>query len=527
MYSILYVDDEEALLELGRTFLELDGTMTVGTVASAREALEQIASNPPDAVISDYQMPEMDGIEFLKAVRSRFGDLPFILFTGRGREEVVIEAINNGVDFYLQKGGEPGSQFAELAHKVRMAIDRRKTKADTRSARPIFNKAIFDSVPGILYLYDSDGRLVRWNKNHETVTGYSGAELAGRYVLDWFPDPADKETIRERRGPSRYGTGRHPREANLATRSGTRIPFLFTARRLEIGGRIYFTGIGIDITRTAESRRGAPCKRGEVPGDLRAEFRPDLCRGQRTASSPMSPLPLTRILGYTPEEVIGKPGPCSFIEEDLPKIRQGRMVKEQGGSFENFEIRCKTKRRLPCRAGPPGNSHCQGRGIPGPAGDRPGRDRAAKGGGGTGRERGALPDPGRAQPWTWRSWNRTAGLCSATRRMTAMTGYEPDRDPGNAHHRSHCTGRPCPGRGPVRPLGLRGRKSPIPMNFPFSMRMGPAGCRSSSRSGRHLPQPPGKYRDHPRCHPGAGPGAGTPGERENSTARLPTACRIT
>ena len=63
-------------------------------------------------------MPEMDGIAFLKAVRQRYGDVPFILFTGRVREDVVIEAINNGVDFYLQKGGEVKAQFAELSHQI-------------------------------------------------------------------------------------------------------------------------------------------------------------------------------------------------------------------------------------------------------------------------------------------------------------------------------------------------------------------------------------------------------------------------
>ena len=51
-------------------------------------------------------------------------DIPFILFTGRGREEVVIEAINNGVDFYLQKGGDPKAQFAELGHKIKKAVNK-------------------------------------------------------------------------------------------------------------------------------------------------------------------------------------------------------------------------------------------------------------------------------------------------------------------------------------------------------------------------------------------------------------------
>ena len=76
----------------------------------------------------------MDGIAFLKEVMSRFGSIPFILFTGRGREEVVIDAINNGADFYLQKGGDPLAQFAELMHKIRQAITRRKAQEELRAA---------------------------------------------------------------------------------------------------------------------------------------------------------------------------------------------------------------------------------------------------------------------------------------------------------------------------------------------------------------------------------------------------------
>jgi two-component sensor histidine kinase/DNA-binding NarL/FixJ family response regulator len=122
--SILYVDDEPCLLELGRQFLESMGEFVVSTAESVDNARDMLANKPFDVIISDYQMPGTNGIEFLKYARQQYPDIPFILFTGRGREEVVIEAINNGADFYLQKGGEPQSQFAELAHKIRAAADK-------------------------------------------------------------------------------------------------------------------------------------------------------------------------------------------------------------------------------------------------------------------------------------------------------------------------------------------------------------------------------------------------------------------
>ena len=126
--TVLYVDDEPGLLDIARIFLEKSGDFKVETSTSAQIALDNPGIRACDAIVSDYQMPDMNGIAFLKIVRERFGDIPFILFTGRGREEVVIDAINNGADFYLQKGGDPKAQFAELAHKIRQAVKTRRAE---------------------------------------------------------------------------------------------------------------------------------------------------------------------------------------------------------------------------------------------------------------------------------------------------------------------------------------------------------------------------------------------------------------
>jgi PAS domain S-box-containing protein len=129
VYRVLYVDDEPGLLEIGKIFLEQGGQFTVDTVDSAPEALALLEKTKYDAIIADYQMPGMNGIAFLKKVRISGNTIPFILFTGRGREEIVIQALNEGADFYLQKGGDPMPQFAELSHKVRQAIQKRMAEA--------------------------------------------------------------------------------------------------------------------------------------------------------------------------------------------------------------------------------------------------------------------------------------------------------------------------------------------------------------------------------------------------------------
>ncbi|NLA38955.1 MAG: response regulator, partial [Methanomicrobiales archaeon] len=118
MVRVLVVDDEPAFLELTRAWLEWSGDIQVEVTASAVQGLSMLAKTRYDAIVSDYKMPEMDGIEFLKEVRRRGMAIPFIIISGRGNEEVVIDALNSGADFYLQKGDDPSIQFAELRNMI-------------------------------------------------------------------------------------------------------------------------------------------------------------------------------------------------------------------------------------------------------------------------------------------------------------------------------------------------------------------------------------------------------------------------
>ena len=139
-YFILYVDDDELFLDLSKIFLEKNTGFKVEFSTSAMDAMDKLGRGHYDIIISDYQMPGSNGIEFLKNVRSSYGDIPFILFTGRGREEVVIDAINNGANFYIQKGGDPGAQYTELAHKIRTAVDKKRAEDQLIDSQRTINR---------------------------------------------------------------------------------------------------------------------------------------------------------------------------------------------------------------------------------------------------------------------------------------------------------------------------------------------------------------------------------------------------
>ena len=193
MYSVLYVDDENTLLEIAKLFLEKDKEFSVETLLSAEEALSLLKNSSFDAIISDYQMPGMDGIEFLKNLRSSGNTKPFIIFTGKGREEVVIDAINNGADFYLQKGGDPKSQFAELQHKIRQAVKRNRTEISLNESEARFRTLADASLSGIM-IHDS-GFIIDCNPQFAALFGYTREEIIGKNGFEFMLDGESVDVI--------------------------------------------------------------------------------------------------------------------------------------------------------------------------------------------------------------------------------------------------------------------------------------------------------------------------------------------
>src|SRR5512136_2785579 len=100
MIRVLHVDKDPEFTDLVKFFLMREGTMEVDAVESTKAAMELIESFKYDVVICGFDMPEVDAVEFLSSLRIRGNDVPFILFSPKGREDVVIKSLNNGADFY-------------------------------------------------------------------------------------------------------------------------------------------------------------------------------------------------------------------------------------------------------------------------------------------------------------------------------------------------------------------------------------------------------------------------------------------
>ncbi len=182
---MLFIDDEPALLGITKDWLETEGSFKVETTDSGAEGLTLLRSSRFDAIVSDYMMPGMNGIALLKNIRAEAMNIPFILFTGRGRGEVVIEALNNGADGYLQKGGEPRSLYAELTHKICVAVNKQRAEAALEESEQRY-RLLFEKAPIGYQSLDADRKFILVNDAWLKILGYKADEVIGRSFEDFL-----------------------------------------------------------------------------------------------------------------------------------------------------------------------------------------------------------------------------------------------------------------------------------------------------------------------------------------------------
>lgn len=162
-------------------------------------------------------------------------------------------------DFFQEK--EAGL-LAEAATDISFALDNLSRDEERHQAEQeadrerTFSSVMIESLPGILYFYDEDGRFLRWNQNFETATRYTGAEIATMRPQDFFSSE-DWQPL-EVRISEVMEMGESSAEAYLLAKDGTRTPYYFTGRRVDFGGMRCLVGVGIDIServRADEARR--------------------------------------------------------------------------------------------------------------------------------------------------------------------------------------------------------------------------------------------------------------------------------
>ncbi|MFB6268659.1 MAG: PAS domain S-box protein [Halobacterium sp.] len=247
---VLHVEDDPDFAALAAEFLErADERLGVTTVHDPTAALDALDDDCFDCVVSDYDLPGMDGVELLEAIRDDHPDLPFVLFTGKGSEEVASEAISAGATDYLQK--ETGTdQYAILANRVVNAVQQRESRT---SYREIFEKA----ADGI-FLHDPEtGRVNDVNSRAAEMLGYNRGELAEMEVGDFSADrPEFSQAEAEELVRAAIEDGPQTFEWLFEAKDGEEFWGEVTLKRAVINGDVQVIAMARDVSeRKAHERR--------------------------------------------------------------------------------------------------------------------------------------------------------------------------------------------------------------------------------------------------------------------------------
>lgn len=145
--QVLHVDDEEDFLYTSKAILENISTdLIINSITNPNEVIEELEKNKYDILISDYQMIPLTGLELLTKLRQENYLIPIIIFTGRSREEVAIQALNLGANYYLTKGGDVKNTYSELLHIIQKEVSHSRTEQALNETRTAF-QTIIDKTP--------------------------------------------------------------------------------------------------------------------------------------------------------------------------------------------------------------------------------------------------------------------------------------------------------------------------------------------------------------------------------------------
>jgi PAS domain S-box-containing protein len=158
------------------------------------------------------------------------------------RERRMIDKNGNIIEVEANVKMLPDGRILAIARNI---TDRKKAQDEIKKAKELTDKMI-DSLPGIFYLIDEEGKYIRWNRQLETISGYKAHEIAGMHPTDFFEEE-EKEYIRQRIAGV-FMNGSNDAEANIITKDGEKISFYFKAVLVNYEGKPCLLGSGVDIS---------------------------------------------------------------------------------------------------------------------------------------------------------------------------------------------------------------------------------------------------------------------------------------
>ena len=329
---VLLVDDDPDLRAVTASYLEREADrIAVETAAEPAGGLDVLAERDVECVVSDYEMPERDGLEFLDEVRERHPDLPFILFTGRGSEEVASEAISAGVTDYLQKRGGT-ERYERLANRIVEAVEKRRAELEAEQAVEQF-RAVANGASDAILSVDTDGEIRFANPAVESVFGYDPAELEGEPLTRLIPErrrTEHDEAVERYLATGERGIDWSDVRFNALHREGHEVPVSVSYGEFVADGERQFVGVVRDDSERDRHRafiEHASDVVAVLSRDWRLRYLSPSCE---------------RVTGYTPSDLLGDRALDYVHPEDRAAVEAAFSDVDEADGPPSVEYRFRT-----------------------------------------------------------------------------------------------------------------------------------------------------------------------------------------
>jgi DNA-binding NtrC family response regulator len=188
--TILVIDDDEDLLFIAQKCLKAaDSDFSIIPATSAQEALRLIETEVVDAIICDFYLGDekMNGLELLEWIREEGLKTPFIIFTGRSREEVAIQALNLGADYYLEKSSDLEGLFSEIYHHIKNVVRSNRTEEALRESEQRY-RTLVNSIDDMIFVMDRNDRFSDYHSPVQMELLQPPQNFLGVHISDVLPE---------------------------------------------------------------------------------------------------------------------------------------------------------------------------------------------------------------------------------------------------------------------------------------------------------------------------------------------------
>jgi PAS domain S-box-containing protein len=343
---VLVVDDDKDLLTLIERYLvkEHQGFEVTSTI-SAQDAVRKLEEEHFDVIVCDYYLGvgEMNGLELLEWLRASQSSIPFIMFTGRSREEVAIRALNLGANLYLKKDQEDlGNLFVELVHHIKSSVESTQMEEALRQSELRYHDLLM-ALPGGIGITDLDENFTYVNQSFSDMLGYSVEDLVQKNVLDLTPADDHRIVKAETERRKRYVTSTY--DLQMIRKDGEIRQFnISTLPQKDDEGNVIGTiGVVSDITERKRSEKALKASEQLLKSTFDSLSEAILVIETDTEEIVNCNPAAETVFGYSRHEMLGLKIGMLHVNQTTQGEFEGNLYSaiEENGILDQFEFRMK------------------------------------------------------------------------------------------------------------------------------------------------------------------------------------------